>query len=67
MIYFIATFVGLFATVVALLFLARRAANRYRSTGAVEVGINVLSPLPIAVAIAAFALGFYLVIQVMSS
>jgi hypothetical protein len=64
MIYLIATFMGLVASAFSLMLLAKLMANKYRGIGAVEVGINILSPLPMALAVAAFALGFYLVIRI---
>jgi len=66
MVYVFAGIVGLLASVISLLLYATAVAAKFRRQGhsAGEVGISIVAPLPLAIVIAAFAAGFYVVVRI---
>ena len=67
MVYLIAAIVGLLASVISIILFVKAMAARYRrqhgfSQG--EIGISIVSPVPLAIVIAAFAAGFYAVLRI---
>ena len=66
MVYLVAAFVGIVASVISLLLFAKVVADRYRRQGFSqgEIGIRILSPVPLAIVIVAFAAGFYVVFRI---
>lgn len=67
MVCLIAAIVGLLAGVVSLLVYVKTVASSYRRRLGLtegEIGINIISPVPLAIVIAAFAAGFYAVLRI---
>ena len=67
MVYLIAAIVGLLASVISLLLYVKAvAASCRRRLGHTEgeIGINILSPMPLVIVIAAFVAGFYAVLRI---
>ena len=60
MIYLVATFVGIVASLISLLLFVKAVAVRYRrQTGSQgEIGIRILSPVPLAIVIVALQMDF---------
>jgi multisubunit Na+/H+ antiporter MnhC subunit len=66
MVYLIAAIAGLLASVISIFLFVTAMAARYRRQGFSqgEVGINIVSPVPLAIVITAFAAGFYAVLRI---
>ena len=67
MVYLIAAIVGLFASVISLLLYVKAVTATYRRRLGLtegEIGISILSPMPLSIVIAAFIAGFYAVLRI---
>ena len=66
MVYLIAAMVGLLASVLSISLYVTAVAARYRRQGFSQgvIGVRIVSPVPLAIVITAFAAGFYAVLGI---